>query len=68
MDNDTDPDGDILTITDVQQPIANSGRVEIGKNSILFTPNYPFMIDWFTYSISDGKGGTSSATVQLVDP
>jgi outer membrane protein OmpA-like peptidoglycan-associated protein len=68
LDNDTDPDGDILTITDIQQPIANSGRVEIGKNSILFTPNYPFMIDWFTYSISDGKGGTSSATVQLVDP
>lgn len=68
LNNDTDPDGDILTITGVNQPIANSGRVEIGKNGIVFTPNYPFMIDWFTYSISDGKGGTSSATVQLIDP
>lgn len=68
LNNDTDPDDDILTITGVTQPIANSGRVEIGKNGIVFTPSYPFMVDWFTYSINDGKGGTSKATVQLVDP
>lgn len=68
LSNDTDPDGDKLTITNVNQPIANSGKVEIINNSIQFTPNYPFMVDWFTYSISDGRGGSSSATVQLIDP
>jgi acetolactate synthase small subunit len=68
LDNDTDPDGDPLVITSVTQPIANSGKVEISKNAIYFTPNYPFLIDWFTYTISDGRGGTSTATVRLVDP
>jgi hypothetical protein len=68
LDNDTDPDGDRLVITAVTQPIVNSGTVVIGKNGITFTPNYPFLIDWFTYTISDGRGGTSTATVRLVDP
>jgi hypothetical protein len=66
--NDTDPDGDRLTVTGVSQPLANSGRVEITPNGILFTPKAPFMVDWFNYTISDGRGGSSSATVQLVDP
>jgi outer membrane protein OmpA-like peptidoglycan-associated protein len=68
LDNDTDPDGDPLVITSVTQPVANSGKVEITKNAIFFTPNYPFIIDWFSYTISDGRGGTSTATVRLVDP
>jgi outer membrane protein OmpA-like peptidoglycan-associated protein len=66
--NDNDPDGDPLTITGVSQPMVNSGTVTIESNRIVFTPRYPFMIDWFTYAISDGRGGSSNATVQLVDP
>ena len=66
--NDADPDGDPLTITSITQPMANSGRLEITPNGILFTPKAPFMVDWFNYTIIDGKGGSSSATVQLIDP
>lgn len=68
LDNDTEPDGDALVITSVTQPIANSGKVEIVKNGVYFTPNYPFLIDWFTYTITDGRGASSTATVRLVDP
>jgi outer membrane protein OmpA-like peptidoglycan-associated protein len=68
LDNDTDPDGDRLVITAVTQPIVNSGTVVIKDNGITFIPSHPFLIDWFTYTISDGRGGTSTATVRLVDP
>ncbi len=66
--NDSDPDGDTLTITSVTQP--SIGAVTIGESgkNVVFTTNRCFSRTSFTYTISDGKGGTSTATVIVVDP
>jgi len=63
--NDTDPDGDTLTITSVQNP--THGTVALVGNNVVFTPdaNYNGPAS-FTYTASDGHGGTSTATVNIV--
>jgi outer membrane protein OmpA-like peptidoglycan-associated protein len=67
--NDTDPNGDALTITAITQP-SLGGTVAISGSgkTVTFTPTACFTRTTFTYTISDGKGGTSTATVTLVDP
>ena len=67
--NDTDKDGDSLTITGITQPTKAS--ISIGPNgkSLTYIPSgVCFVNDTFTYTISDGKGGTATATVTLIDP
>lgn len=67
--NDSDPDGDTLTITSVGKP--GHGSAIISGNNIIYTSNPDFMgTEVFTYTISDGRGGTASATVRVtvVDP
>ena len=64
--NDTDPDGDALTITSVSPP--GKGTASISGGRIVYTPNATTCggsTDSFTYTISDGKGGTSTATVAV---
>ncbi|WP_299614391.1 tandem-95 repeat protein [uncultured Tateyamaria sp.] len=63
LDNDTDVDGDDLTITGASVP-AEQGTVEIVGNELLFTPAENFNGDaTISYSISDGDGGTDTADV-----
>jgi outer membrane protein OmpA-like peptidoglycan-associated protein len=67
--NDSDRDGDALTITSITQP--SRAVISIGANgkSLVYTPGAScFVSDSFTYTISDGKGGTATASVTLVDP
>lgn len=64
--NDNDPDGDTLSIVSVTQPTV--GSVKISGNKLLFTPSGLFYMDKFTYRVSDGRGGESTATVTLIDP
>jgi outer membrane protein OmpA-like peptidoglycan-associated protein/acyl-CoA thioesterase FadM len=69
LNNDYDPDGDPLTITSIG-PVAN-GRATITGNNITYTSNPTFTgREVFTYTISDGRGGTATATVRVtvVDP
>ncbi len=66
--NDSDADGDPLSIVAVTQPVGGNGTVKIEGPTIVFTPKNAFLTDSFTYTISDGKGGTSTATVELIDP
>ena len=63
--NDTDADGDSLTITDVSN--FNDGTAEIVGNKIVFTPNSDACgkTGKFTYTISDGNGGTDTAKVKI---
>ncbi|MCX7789654.1 MAG: tandem-95 repeat protein, partial [Chloroflexaceae bacterium] len=64
--NDTDPDGDLLTITAVGAP--GNGSVQIIENgrALRYTPETGYRgPDTFTYTISDGRGGTATATVTL---
>ncbi len=67
LGNDSDADGDSLTITSFTQPA--NGTVTRGPNgTLIYTPNAnaPCGIDdSFTYTISDGNGGTSSATATI---
>lgn len=66
LNNDSDPDGDPLTITSFSQPAF--GSVSASGGSLLFQSTTPFAVSTFTYAISDGQGGSSTATVTLVDP
>ncbi len=64
LTNDTDPNGDSLTITGVTQ--GNNGSVSLDPQSGLpiYTPNPDFNgTDSFSYTISDPAGNTSTATV-----
>ncbi|WP_170113414.1 Ig-like domain-containing protein [Ahniella affigens] len=62
--NDTDPDGDALTITTVGNPA--NGTAVISGSSIRYTPNANFVgTDTFSYTISDGRNGTATATVTV---
>lgn len=63
--NDSDPDGDPLTITDPGNP-ANGVVVDNGNGAVTYTPAPGFDgIDTFTYTVSDGNGLTHSATVTV---
>ena len=64
--NDTDPDGDPLTISGVTQPA--NGIVEILNNTLIYTPNPGFFgaFDVFTYTISDGRGGTATTNAGVL--
>ncbi|HEX8699421.1 MAG TPA: Ig-like domain-containing protein, partial [Myxococcaceae bacterium] len=62
--NDTDPDGDTLTITAVTQPA--NGSVTTNGTTVSFTPAAGFTgTTTFEYTISDGNGGTDTATVTI---
>src|SRR5207249_4106718 len=63
--NDSDIDGDPLTITAISP--AGHGTVFIaGGTSVSYRPNVNFNgSDSFTYTISDEHGGTASATVTV---
>lgn len=62
--NDVDPDGDTLTIIGVSSP--SNGMVTFTPNFVIYTPQSAFIgADMFTYTISDGNGGTDTATVTV---
>jgi hypothetical protein len=62
--NDTDADGDSLSLTSVSNPV--NGSVTVSDGNVIFTPSTNFTGNAsFDYSISDGKGGTSSANVSV---
>ena len=63
--NDTDVDGDGLTVDSVAQ---GSGGVAAVNNatSVTYTPNANFNgTDLFTYTVSDGQGGSATASVTV---
>ena len=62
--NDSDPDGDALTITMASKPANGTASIQFGK--ILFTPTPHFFGQTsFSYTIADGKGGSATAAVNV---
>jgi hypothetical protein len=67
--NDSDPDGDTLTVTAATAPAHGVAAVN-ADDTVTYTPaaNYSGT-DSFTYTISDGRGGTATAAVYItIDP
>lgn len=59
--NDTDPDGDILTVTAVGAP-----GVLLPDNTVRYTPGANFTgTVTFSYTVSDGQGGTATGQVTV---
>src|SRR5262249_41796844 len=68
LDNDTDvdvaTDGQVLTVSGVTQ--GSNGSVSNNGTSVTYSPNAHFYgSDSFSYTIRDGNGGTSTATVHV---
>ena len=62
--NDTDLEGDTLSVDSVTQPA--NGTVTLIGGVVSYTPDADFHgSDSFTYTLSDGNGGTDTATVSL---
>ena len=63
--NDTDPEGDTLTLTSFTQP-TNGAVVDDGEGSLTYTPDSLYTgVDSFTYTAVDGNGGTNIGTVNV---
>ncbi len=64
LENDDDPDGDLLNVTSVGA--ASHGTTDHDESYVYYTPDTNYNgADSFTYTISDGNGGTDTATVSI---
>lgn len=66
--NDTDPDGDVLTIAKTSEVAESAGRLELidGGRALQFTPaEQAAGTTSFRYTVDDGRGGVAEATVDL---
>jgi len=65
LDNDHDPDGDLLTVLDVSRAL--NGTVSINEGGILgYSPSGDFNgTDFFRYTVGDGNGNVKDAEVQI---
>jgi outer membrane protein OmpA-like peptidoglycan-associated protein len=62
--NDSDPDGDTLTVKSVSMPA--HGTATATASGVTYTPAPDYLgQDSFTYTIDDGRGGTATATVHI---
>lgn len=65
LSNDTDPNGDALTITNLSTS-NNGGTLSISGPQVRYTPAASFSgNDLFSYTISDGNGGSDAASVTV---
>jgi VCBS repeat-containing protein len=65
LQNDSDADGDILSVTGFTAPVHGT-LVSNGDGSFTYTAGENFNgDDSFTYSITDGKGGNATGTVAI---
>lgn len=63
--NDTDPNGDSLTVTAITAP--QHGTAAINSDwTVTYTPSNSYTgSDTFSYTVSDGRGGTATASVAI---
>jgi len=65
--NDTDPDGDVLTISQVTAIPDTTGRIDLidDGRALQFTPAAGATAASFRYSVDDGRGGVAEALVTV---
>ncbi len=64
LSNDSDPDEDTLSISAVSNP--KHGTATINGTNVDYVPTKDYYgTDYFTYTVSDGNGGTATATVHI---
>ena len=64
--NDSDPDGDPLQVSSVTQPNRGQAAVSDGGQTVTYTAPATFGgTVQFTYRVTDGRGGTATATVRV---
>jgi hypothetical protein len=64
--NDSDVEGDTLTVISFTQPSHGTVTFSARNKNFRYTPAKGFTgTDTFTYTISDGHGGTATATVTI---
>ena len=64
LGNDSDPENDVLTITSFD--MADNGTISLLNNELVYQPDAAFTgTDSFGYTIDDGKGNQSSASVTV---
>ena len=62
--NDSDPDGDSLSVQSLGSP--SHGSAAMSGPKVVYTPDPDFCgLDSFTYTVTDGHGGTDTATVSV---
>lgn len=65
--NDSDADGDSLTVTGVSQGANGSVVVDALTGNPVYTPHAGFLgVDHFTYTVGDGRGGSVAASVSVM--
>jgi Ca2+-binding RTX toxin-like protein len=63
--NDSDPDGDALTVDSVTQPQHGTAAIQ-PDGTVRYAPASGFEgADSFTYTVGDGRGGTATASVAV---
>ncbi|WP_438855769.1 Ig-like domain-containing protein [Agromyces sp. M3QZ16-3] len=68
LENDTDPDGDVLTIASTSEVSEAAGRLELidGGRALQFTPAIGAAGSVsFRYGVDDGRGGVAEASVDV---
>ncbi len=64
--NDTDADGDNLTITRFDETSVKGGAIQLVDGKLSYVPAAGFNgVDTFQYTIADGRGGTAVGTVTV---
>ncbi len=64
LDNDSDPDGDALTVVAVG--VASHGSIAMSGSEVTYTPDENYSgVDSFTYTVIDGHDGTATANVTV---
>jgi hypothetical protein len=62
--NDSDPNADALSVTQVSEPAHGTASINTGAQAVTYSPDANYHgADSFTYTISDGRGGSDVATV-----
>ena len=73
LNNDTDPDGDILSVSNINTTGTKGKVTDNGNGTFNYNPNGKFdylkggeqATDGFIYAVTDGDGGTDTTTVSI---